>query len=159
MAVSATERASRQLLLDVLRCAKDEEVIKTSSLGPVILEAIDQLLKSDISSFANSVTCEVESLLSKSDTCASSTSQVNLWKDFHAVRLSKNLKDEWMAIINSLYITLPAKSCDVLLQIILTRTLHHSIPQKIGPTVGAAKNSDSISLTAREENAIRYILL
>ncbi len=68
-----------------VRDAKEEDIIKKSSLGPAVLAVIEQLLKADLQGFACEVVQELRScvLSSKMEQSSKTVPLSRLWRNFH----------------------------------------------------------------------------
>lgn len=150
----------QQILSDVLQAAVEEDIVKESSFGQAILAIIVQLRELDLTNFAQYVAKEIENVLFKSvkDVPSRTVKLSGVWRRFHCLRLSADVKLQWMVIFNNVCISpeLPAgKLSDIVLQIVLSRMM--------GAFIHQLKSNDSTpspqvtALTMREKNAIRYV--
>ena len=148
-----------RVLMSVLHDAKEEDIIKSSSLGPAVLKVIENLLKLDLEIFATEVVREVQSCVTgtKKEKCKT-VPLSRVWRNFHAMRLSSRIRSLWQSCLSS--IQLPQdfpKVSDLVLQIILTRTMHALVSQmKSG--IEKVPQPQIADLTVREQNVIRYLL-
>lgn len=151
----------QQILSDVLLAAKEENIVKESSFGQAIVSIIVQLLELNLTNFAQYVAKEIENVLFKNmkDVPSRTIKLSSVWRRFHYLRLSADLKLHWMAIFNQLCISpkLPAgKLSDIVLQIVQSRMM--------GAFIRQLKSNECTplpqvtALTMREKNAIRYVV-
>jgi len=105
-----------------------------SSFGQAILAIIVQLRELDLTNFAQYVAKEIENVLFKSvkDVPSRTVKLSGVWRRFHCLGLSADVKLQWMIIFNNVCISpeLPAgKLSDIVLQIVLSRMMGAFIHQ------------------------------
>ena len=148
------------ILIGVLQSAKEEDIIKNSSLGELLVSIIDQLLKLDLVQFAQYLANEIKSILTKSLKPSKKNTVIlsSVWRNFHCLRLSTNIKCQWMIHFRALHLSeeLPlAKLSDMVLQVILTRMMRAVINQVKSSESTAMSSITPLELTMRVKNAIR----
>ena len=142
-------------LMVVLESMKEEDIIKNASLGQPLLLIIDQLLKCNLKKLSKYFSDQIESVLSRSLGISTSKKYMSsVWRNFHCLRLSAEMKVQWTTHFNELKLSeeLPlAKLSDMLLQIILNRMMHRIINQLWSNECTSSSVEVSISpLTMRE---------
>ena len=92
-----------RVLMSVLHDAKEEDIIKSSSLCPAVLKVIENLLKSDLQIFATEVVREVQCCVmgAKKEKCKT-VPLFRMWRNFHAMRLSSRIRLLWQSCLSSI---------------------------------------------------------
>ena len=142
-------------LLQAITLSKEDEIVRSSSRGPAVLEILEQLEMNtggiEFKEFEKAALQDVMKCVSDSQ-----GSRMRVMKSFHQCRLSSTLRARWLSCISTLHLSHNAcNSSDITLQVLLKRMMNaivksmtSSYPQPV---------SQPVPITEREENAIRYM--
>ena len=147
-------------LSKVLRDLSKEELVIRSSTGHQSILLSEALLSSitakEVVAFSNTVDEKLKSCLKSSSKNKISFSKV--WRNFHVLRLSTNLKMKWEACVNSLNLTDDiVHVSDIVLQLILKRMMSCIIRELTSTNSPPAAAVQVVAPSVRELNIIRYI--
>ena len=140
---------------------QDDEIVKSSSRGPTILELLETVQNNIERKECKLLGEELPKMILRcvSDPCGKKRTPLSqVWRNFHVHRISPTIKARWNSCISALHLSSDAsKVSELTLQLILKRLMHAVVKQMVTPSLESKSTPSHVPLTEREDNVDRYV--
>lgn len=154
---------SLELVLKAIQNVKEEQMVKTSCRGKVVVDLLSMLPQN-----GKNITDLCASLVKELETCFHDSSKFmggqtsivvgKLWSSYHKARFSKKIRAVWESLISTVPMSSElAGESELALQLVIDRTMKLLINEVSKSALPSAATHAVAALSEREKNGIRYM--